>query len=75
MVSITLSVPEETRELMKRFPEINWSALVRKTITETTKRLALKEEMLEQLNNEKDFNDWAVKLGREAKKGRINRIK
>jgi hypothetical protein len=45
MVSITLSVPEETRELMRKFPEVNWSGLVRQCITEKAKKLALKQEL------------------------------
>ncbi|MEK6890892.1 MAG: hypothetical protein AABX03_02035 [Nanoarchaeota archaeon] len=74
MVSITVSVPEETRKLMKKFPEVNWSGLVRKSIMEKAQKLALKEEMLKELNKEKDFNDWAVELGRRAKKGRFDKI-
>lgn len=68
MVSITLSVPEETHELMKKFPEINWSALVRVCITEKAKKLAVKQELLKQLGKEKEFNEWAVSLVREERK-------
>jgi hypothetical protein len=68
MVSITLSVPEEVRELMRKFPEVNWSGLVRTCITEKAKRLAIKEEMLKQLGKEKGFNEWAVNLVREGRK-------
>jgi len=75
MVSITLSVPEEVHELMKKFPEINWSGLVRNCIIEKTKKLAMKEEMLKQMEKERDFIDWSVKLGRKAKEGRVQRLK
>ncbi len=68
MVSITLSVPEEIHELMKKFPEVNWSGLVRACITEKARRLAIKQEMLKQLDKEKEFNDWAVNLIREERK-------
>jgi len=68
MVSITISIPEEIRNLMKKFPEINWSGLVRQCITEKAKRLAIKEELLRQLKKEKEFNDWAVALVRERRK-------
>ncbi len=68
MVSVTISVPEEIRELMKKFPEINWSGLIRKCISEKAKELAIKEEMLKQLENEKEFNEWAVKLVRQGRK-------
>ncbi|GBE19549.1 MAG TPA: hypothetical protein ENG87_01010 [Candidatus Pacearchaeota archaeon] len=75
MVSITLSVPEDVRKLMKKFPEVNWSGLVRQCITEKAERLAWKQEMLKQLGKEKEFDDWAVELGRKAKKGRLKRLK
>ncbi len=68
MVSITISVPEETRKLMKKFPEVNWSGLVRKSIIEKAEKLALKEEMLKQLEKEKEFNEWAVRIVREGRR-------
>src|SRR4030043_104386 len=58
MVSITLSVSDEIRETMKKFPEINWSGLVRTCITEKAKTLTLKEELLNDLSKEKDFNKY-----------------
>lgn len=74
MVSITISVPEEVRNLMKKFPEVNWSGLVRQCITEKAKRLKLKAELLGSLENEKEFIDWSVELGRKAKKGRFKKL-
>ncbi len=68
MASITLSVPEDVRKLMKKFPEVNWSALVRKTIEERTGQLALKESMLNELKKEEEFNNWAVDLIRKGRK-------
>ncbi len=68
MVSITLSVSEEIREMMKKHPEINWSALVRKMLTEKSNELSLKEQMLNQLKKEKNFNEWAVDLIRKGRK-------
>jgi len=74
MVSITISVPEETRKLMKRFPEVNWSGLLRKSIIEKAEKLALIEEILGNLKKEQDFIDWSVELGKRAKKGRLKFI-
>ncbi|MDP1695541.1 MAG: hypothetical protein Q8L29_01355 [archaeon] len=68
MTSITLSVPEEVHKLMKKFPEVNWSGLIRLCITEKAKKLAIKQELLKQLEKEKEFNNWAVNLIREGKK-------
>jgi len=67
MVSITLSVPENIREVMKKHPEINWSALVRKCIISKAEHLILKSEMMQELGKEKDFNEWAVKLIRKGR--------
>ncbi|MEA3330040.1 MAG: hypothetical protein U9Q06_04830 [Nanoarchaeota archaeon] len=64
MVSITLSIPKETRTIMKHFPEINWSGLVRKTIIEKAKQLAVKEMLLNKLKKENEFDKWAVNLVR-----------
>tara|TARA_Y100000034_G_C6619195_1_gene269919 strand:- start:228 stop:500 length:273 start_codon:yes stop_codon:yes gene_type:complete len=76
MVSITVSVPESTREIMKKFPEVNWSGLVRGTIEEKAKRLLWKQKMLAQLNSkeEQDFIEWGVDLGRKAKNDSFKRV-
>ena len=68
MVSITISVPEEIREIMKKSPEINWSGLVRKAITEKARQLAIKQELMVQLKKEEDFSEWAVSLIRKGRK-------
>ncbi|MEK6895157.1 MAG: hypothetical protein AABX48_01420 [Nanoarchaeota archaeon] len=75
MVSITLSVSEDTRNLMKRFPEVNWSAFVRKTIEDKARNLVLKDELLRKFEDEKSFNEWSVEIGREFKKKRVSKLK
>lgn len=77
MVSITLSVPEDVRNTMKKFDEVNWSAFVRSCIEEKTKKLAWKEKMLNRLKEEDEsgFTDWSVELGKKAKKGRYKKLK
>ena len=72
MVSITLSVSEEIREMMKRHPEINWSGLVRNVLIEKAKQMQMKEVFLGQLKKEDNLNEWAIEIG---KKGKIERIK
>ncbi len=69
MVSITLSVPEEIRKLMKKFPEINWSRFVRASIEAKAKQLAWKEEMLKKLKQEDEsgFTEWSIELGNNLK--------
>ncbi len=67
MVSITFSIPEETRKTMKEFPEVNWTHLVRSSIEEKAKKLALKKELLKQLDKEKEFIDWSVDVVRNGR--------
>ncbi|MFT4310027.1 MAG: hypothetical protein ACMXYC_00160 [Candidatus Woesearchaeota archaeon] len=60
MVSITIGIDEQTRQLMKKFPEMNWSGFVRKAIKDKTNELSEKEQILaklkkESLNEEIDF--------------------
>ena len=75
MVSITLSIPKEVKEQMKRFPEINWSGFVRTSIESKVKRLSWKEEMLQKLESEKEFDAIAIKIGDNIKEGMWKRYK
>ncbi|MBS1263597.1 MAG: hypothetical protein MAG715_00780 [Methanonatronarchaeales archaeon] len=63
LVSVTLSVPEEMKEKMDRFPEINWSEVARQSIDEKLRDLQFLEEFKERSElSERD----AVELGREV---------
>lgn len=64
MVSITFSIPEEIRRIMKEFPEVNWTHIVRSSIEEKAKKLVLKKELLKKLKEEKEFIDWSVNVVR-----------
>tara|TARA_Y100000310_G_scaffold324835_1_gene387233 strand:+ start:10694 stop:10939 length:246 start_codon:yes stop_codon:yes gene_type:complete len=75
MVSITLSVPEETRKLMKQFPEMNWSGFVRKQIEEKSHNLQVVEKLQKQLEKESEINEWAVKLTRRSRKDRASELR
>ena len=75
MVSITLSVPDETRELMKQFPEMNWSGFVRKTIEEKASQLKKLEALQKKLRAEQDIDEWAVKLQKSTRSERLAILK
>ncbi len=68
MVSITISVPEEVIFLMRKFLEVNRMGLVSQRINEKAKQLAIKEELLKQLEKEREFNEWAVNFIRAGRK-------
>ena len=75
MVSITLSVPVEVKHKMESFPEINWSGFIRASIIEKTEELSWKEETLKKLEQDKEFEDWCVEMGRKVNKGIAERLK
>lgn len=62
MVSVTLSVPEEVREKMDKFPEINWSEVARQSINEKIRDM----EFLKEFKEESDLSrEEAIEMGRE----------
>ncbi|MFH1095691.1 MAG: hypothetical protein V1728_05735 [Candidatus Micrarchaeota archaeon] len=75
MVSMTVSIDEEIRQVMKKFPEINWSGFVSKAIEQKVHELQWREEMLQKLEGERELDDWAVNLARDARKGRFEQLK
>ena len=75
MVSITLSVPQETKHKMQQFPEVNWSGFVRKAIEERTSELSWKEEMHKKLKQDEGFEQWCVEMGRKVNEGVAKRLK
>ena len=77
MVSITLSVPEKTREQMKMFSDVNWSAFVRSCIESKAKQLEWKQNMLSKIKEEKEsgFTDWSIDMGNKLNKDISKKIK
>lgn len=61
MVSITLSVPEEMKEEMEKFPEINWSEVARQSIDKKLEEL----QFLEEFKKYSDLSEEeAIELGK-----------
>jgi hypothetical protein len=75
MVSVTLSIPKETKEKMNEFSEMNWSGFVRKQIEEKTKSLEKLALIEKELEKEKEITDWSVKLQRNSRKGRLEELR
>jgi hypothetical protein len=75
MVSVTLSIPKETRELMDNFPEMNWSGFIRVSLEQKAKELSWRGEMLKKLKEEQEFTGWAVKTTRSGRAQRLAELK
>ncbi len=75
MVSLTLSISEDLKKSMDKFEDVNWSGFVRKCINEKTALLQWKDNMLKKLDEEKAFNEWAVKICRQGRKGRFEELR
>ncbi len=60
VVSLTLSVPEELKQRMDKFPEINWSEVARQAINERT---AVLERMNKLLSKSEFTEEDALKHG------------
>ena len=65
MPSLTLAIPQELKEKMQQFPEINWSEVARQAIIEKT---ALLERMNELLKNSMLDETDTLALGSSIKK-------
>jgi hypothetical protein len=70
MVSITLSVPEEMKKEMDKFPEINWSEIARQTIQ---KRLGMLKQFQEFTRDSTLTQEDALRLGKEVNKSLTKR--
>ena len=75
MPNITLSLSEEIKRKMEEFPEINWSALIKKYLEAKLSRLIWKEQMLKQLESEKEFDEEALRIGDKIKENVWKRLK
>ena len=58
MVSVTLSIPEDVKQKMEKFPWINWSALARETFVKKMKEL----ELLEKITSKSKLSEKDAKI-------------
>ena len=72
MVSITLSVPEDMKQEMDTFQDINWSAVARQAI----KKKIFMLEKFKQFTKDSDFSEEdALILGAEVSKKALEKHK
>ena len=72
MANITLSIPEDLKKEMEKFPEINWSEVARDSIKKKIAQLTF----LKGFRMDSDITvDEALKLGQEVNQLLVNRYK
>ena len=72
MVSMTLSVPEELKTEMDKFPEINWSAVARGAIK---RRIEMLQKFREFTKDSTFTEEDALELGRKVNRAAAKRHK
>ena len=75
MVSITFSVSPEVRRMMKEYPEMNWSGYIKNMINQKVTELSWRDSMLKKLKQEQEFDDWAVRIQKSSRTGRLAQLK
>jgi len=72
MTNITLSIPEDLKKEMEKFPEINWSEVARDSIKKKIAQLSF----LKGFRMDSDITvDEALKLGQEVNQLLVERYK
>jgi len=72
MANITLSIPEDLKKEMEKFPEINWSEVARDSIKKKIAQLSF----LKGFRMDSDITvDDALKLGQEVNQLLVKRYK
>ena len=72
MANITLSIPEDLKKEMEKFPEINWSEVARDSIKKKIAQLSF----LKGFRMDSEITaDEALKLGQEVSQSLVNRYK
>ena len=65
MVNMTLAIPDDLREMMKRHPEIKWSVVARQALREYAEKLDRLEELLQESElTEEDIAELDHKIKR-----------
>lgn len=65
MATVTIAVPDDLKDKMTKFPELNWSAVARKAIAE---KIQLLEQMDKQLSKSRLTEEDTIALGRKVKR-------
>ena len=71
MVSLTLSIPEDLKKEMEKFPEMNWSVIAREAIR---RKLLLLMQLDRLTRNSKLTERNTIELGRKVNKAAAKRF-
>lgn len=66
MANITLTIPEDLREELKKHDEVNWSGVIRKALNEHLRKIQIAEAIASKSKlTEKDAEEIGRKIKRE----------
>ncbi|MEK6888671.1 MAG: hypothetical protein AABW80_01040 [Nanoarchaeota archaeon] len=69
MVNITLSIPDELQGELRKYDEVNWSAVIRKLLVEHLERIKMVEKIAQKSKlTEKDAKEIADKIDKSVAK-------
>lgn len=69
MVNMTLAIPDEVHQNMKKFSEIRWSEVARKAIVERLKTLELAKKLAQSSKlTKKDIDNFDIFIKSQANK-------
>lgn len=71
MGNLTLKVPDELHEAMRRHPEIRWSEIARRAFQMELERLEVYDRLLA---NSRVTVDDAVRIGREVRRAQAKKL-
>jgi len=70
-----ITLPEELKHKIERFPQVNWSAVARDAISERLQRLALIGVFDDLMRNSELSEEDALRLGEEVKEAGLRELK
>ena len=69
MVSVTVTIPEELRNKLKKHDEVNWSAVIRKALQEYLRNIEIAEAIAQKSKlTKKDAEEISKKINRATAK-------
>jgi hypothetical protein len=75
MVSVTISVDEQSKRDMQQFAWVNWSEIAREIFIKKLKEHEQQERINALLKESKLTEDDIIKMSKQARKGRFKQLK